>query len=82
VNATRGIVFDHCAGAINQDNTMILRMCLICKKGRSTYTRLHYRPRYLGQGFICGAGVPTRGAIAPGGEQSTIHLDRLQHPKS
>jgi hypothetical protein len=33
---------------------MILRMCLICKRGRSTHARVNYHPRCAGRGFICG----------------------------
>jgi hypothetical protein len=58
---------------------MILRMCLICKRGRSTQARLNYHPRCTGRGFICGdcaKDAASRSAIAPVVARSPRHATR------
>jgi hypothetical protein len=64
---------------------MILRMCLICKRGRSTQARLNYHPRYRGHGFICGdcaTDAAQRSATAHAVRLSPKHAGQLQHGKS
>jgi hypothetical protein len=71
--------------AIDEENAMIHRMCLICKRGRSTHARLNYHPRYVAHGFICGdcaTDAAAQNAIARAYGRSSKQVSRSQDAKS